>query len=54
MNASLNECITLGFVLNSGVDYSAMKKCILHIVQKEKNIGEIAFNMSIAFSPDDF
>lgn len=36
MNASSNECITLGFVLNSGVDYSAMKKCILHIVQKEK------------------
>ena len=54
MNASSNECITLGFVLNSGVDYSAMKKCILHIVQKEKSIGEIAFNMSIAFSPDDF
>lgn len=52
--SSLREETVFGFILNSGIDYSLMKKCYLRIEQNGTVIGEIEFKMNIAFSPDVF
>lgn len=50
----LCENITLGFILNSGTDYTSMKKCFLQFEEQEKVIGSLDFIMNIAFSSDFF
>ena len=49
-----NENITLGFVLNDGVDYTVMKRCYLQLEHQDQSIGRIEYKMNISFSPDIF
>ena len=51
---SSDDNISLGFVLNSGFDYTTLKKCFLCLEKQNEVIGQIEFKMNIAFSPDDF
>ena len=42
----------LGFVLDSGIDYTRMKKCFMKIVTVDEEIQNIEFGMNIAFYSD--
>lgn len=44
--------ITIGFVLNSGVDYTTMKECFLRLDAQDGTLGELAFRMNISFCSD--
>lgn len=44
--------ITVGFVLNSGIDYTGMRKCFLRFEQQGEFIGEVEFKMNISFCSD--
>lgn len=46
------ENITLGFVLDSGVDYTTMKECFLRLDSQNGTLGDIAFRMNISFCSD--
>ena len=46
------ENITLGFVLDSGVDYTTMKECFLRLDSQNRMLGDIAFRMNISFCSD--
>ena len=49
----LNEnSLTVGFVLNSGVDYSSMEKCFLCFELEEERICSVDFKMNISFYSD--
>lgn len=49
-----NDNIKLGFILNSGVNYSSMKRCFIQLESQNGLISRLDFKMNIAFSPDDF
>ena len=41
------EAATVGFMLNTGVDYTVMPRCLLRIEQQGQTVGEISFRMSL-------
>lgn len=49
---SVGENITIGFVLNSGVDYTTMKECFLRLDAQGEIIGTLAFRLNISFCSD--
>lgn len=46
------EAATVGFMLNTGVDYTVMPRCLLRIEQQGQTVGEISFRMNISFCSD--
>lgn len=44
--------VTLGFVLDSGIDYTQMKKCFLMITTSGEDAQKIEFKMNISFYSD--
>ena len=42
----------LGFVLDSGIDYTQMKKCFMKIATSDDEVQNIEFKMNIAFYSD--
>ena len=47
-----NEECTVGFILNSGVDFTVMNNCKLVIEKGDIKIGELFFEMKISFYSD--
>ena len=43
---------TLGFVLDSGIDYTKMKKCFMNIETADGVIQRVEFKMNISFYSD--
>lgn len=52
LQTSSEEKITVGFVLNSGIDYTAMQSCFLRFERQGEPLGEIEFKMNISFYSD--
>lgn len=52
LQTSSEEKITVGFVLNSGIDYTVMQSCFLRFELQEELLGEIEFKMNISFYSD--
>lgn len=44
--------ITVGFVLNSGIDFTKMSKCYMQIEAQDTLVGKIDFKMNISFYSD--
>lgn len=50
--SSGGDRMTLGFVLNSGIDYTRIKKCFMIIQTVGNSVQKIEFKMNIAFCSD--
>lgn len=44
--------ITVGFILNSGIDFTKMSKCYMQIETQDALVGKIDFKMNISFYSD--
>lgn len=51
-SGDVEEETTLGFVLDSGIDYTRMKKCFMEITAPDGGSQHIEFKMNIAFYSD--
>ena len=49
---NLNDEITVGFILNAGIDYTKMKRCYMEIEVDGVSVQRIEFKMNIAFYSD--
>ena len=52
VTGNLGDETTLGFVLDSGIDYTKMKKCFMKITTEYDEIQTFEFKMNIAFYSD--
>lgn len=43
---------TVGFILNSGIDFTSMKKCFMRFDFQGETLGDIPFKMNISFFSD--
>ena len=50
--AAPGEAVTVGFVLNSGIDYTVMQRCFLLFEIHGQKVGELSFQMNISFCSD--
>lgn len=44
--------VTVGFILNSGIDFTSMKKCFMRFDFQGETLGDIPFKMNISFFSD--
>lgn len=44
--------VTVGFILNSGIDFTTMKKCFMRFDFQGETLGDIPFKMNISFFSD--
>jgi hypothetical protein len=44
--------IVVGFILNSGIDYTAMQECLMRFETSGDILGDIDFKMNISFYSD--
>lgn len=44
--------VTVGFILNSGIDFTSMKKCFMRFDFQGETLGDISFKMNISFFSD--
>lgn len=44
--------VTVGFVLNSGIDYTSMQECLMRFESAEEKLWDIGFKMNISFYSD--
>lgn len=47
-----SKSLSVGFILNSGIDYTAMKKCYMYFEVQGELIGQIEFDSNISFYSD--
>lgn len=52
LQLSSSSPTTIGFILNSGKDYTAMKKCFLRLEEHGSILCDIEFQMNISFCSD--
>lgn len=46
------EGVSVGFILNSGIDYTSMKECFMRFESSGEKLGDIEFKMNISFYSD--
>jgi hypothetical protein len=52
VSGASDEAITVGFILHSGIDFTAMKTCLMRFEQDGNIIFDIKFDMNISFYSD--